>query len=361
MKLQSVSTRLVDVPLAKPIGTAIHQIRSVGCVLVEARSDDGTVGQSYVFAINANRLKAFDEMVNGLAEFALVGADPHDTEGIWHQLWSEVNPTGHKGVTISAMSALDVACWDLVGRAHGLPLHKMWGACRSRVPTYASSGLWLSQSVDELVVEADSFVNEGFTAVKVRIGSDRAADDVERVRAVRDVVGDDIDVLADANQKFTAKEAIRLGRALEEFNLLWLEEPVASYDLAGHARVRNALDTPIASGETEYTRFGMQAMLDAGAADILMPDLQRIGGYSEFRKASATASAQNIPISSHFFTEYSLCLAGATENCISAEHIDWFAPLFNETADLVDGCLIVPDRPGHGFTFDQDAVEHFAI
>ena len=351
MKVESVSTDLVELPLPKPIGTAIHSIRSVGCVLVEVRSTDGEVGQSYLFTINGDRLGSFHEMVRGLAEHSVVGADPRYTEQIWHSLWAEINPTGHKGVTISAMSALDVACWDLVGRSLGLPLHRLWGACRDSIPTYASSGLWLSQSIDELVAEARSFVELGFTAMKVRLGSPRIAEDVVRVRAVRDAIGPEIGLLADANQKFTAKQAIRLGRALEEFNLEWFEEPVPAYDLAAHARVRDALDVPIASGETEYTRYGMQAMLDAGAADVLMPDLQRIGGYSEFRKASAAASARNVPVSSHIFTEHSLCLAGSLDNCISVEHMDWFAPLFNEPMELKDGKLVVPNRPGHGFTF----------
>ncbi len=360
MKVESVTTTLVEVPLPKPIGTAIHSIQSVGCVLVEACSTDGVVGQSYVFTINGDRLKAFDEMIVGLSRFVL-GHEAHGTEGLWHRLWTEINPTGHKGVTISAMSALDVACWDIVGRTLDMPLHHLWGSCRSEVPTYASSGLWLSQSVGELEAEAQSFLDQGFTAMKVRLGSDRIADDVERVRAVREVVGSDVDVLVDANQKFTPKHAIRLGRALEEFEPGWFEEPVAAYDLAGHARVRDALDVPIASGETEYTRLGIQAMLDAGAADVLMPDLQRIGGYSEFRKASAIASGHNIPVSSHFFTELSLCLAGSLENCISVEHVDWFAPLFKEAIELRDGKLVVPDRPGHGFTFAPDAFERFGI
>lgn len=361
VKVQSVATRLVEVPLVQPIGTAIHSIRSVGCVLVEVTSDQGTVGQSYVFAINGDRLRSFDEMIAGLADFAVVGSDPYDTEGIWHRLWAEINPTGHKGVTISAMSALDVACWDLVGRSHGLPLHKMWGACRSSVRTYASSGLWLSSSIDELVAEAASFVEQGFTAMKVRLGSQRATEDVARVRAVREAVGPDIDLLADANQKFTPKQAIRLGRMLDGFDLVWFEEPVPAYDLKGHAQVRDALDVPIASGETEYTRYGMQAMIEAGSADVLMPDLQRIGGYSEFHKASAAASANNLPVSSHIFTEHSLCLGGSIQNCISVEHMDWFAPLFNESMELVDGELVVPDRPGHGFTFNREAVDRFAI
>ncbi|MFW2383570.1 MAG: mandelate racemase/muconate lactonizing enzyme family protein [Acidimicrobiales bacterium] len=360
MKVELVTTTLVEVPLAKPILTAIHSIQSVGCVLVEVRSADGVTGQSYVFTINGDRLRAFDEMVVGLSRF-LLGHEAHAIEALWHRLWAEVNPTGHKGVTVSAMSALDVACWDLVGRTLDMPLHHLWGSCRSEVSAYASSGLWLSQSIGELQAQAKAFVDHGFTAVKVRLGSDRISDDVARVRAVRDVVGPAVEVLVDANQKFTPKHAIRLGRALEEFSIGWFEEPVSALDLAGHARVRDALDVPIASGETEYTRFGMQSMLDAGAADVLMPDLQRIGGYSEFKKASATASSQHIPVSSHYFTEHSLCLAGSLHNCISVEHTDWFAPLFTESVELNDGNLAIPDRPGHGFTFAPDAIERFAI
>jgi len=361
MQVTQLKTTLVELPFAKPIGTAIHAMRSVGCVLVEVHAEGGdVVGQSYVFTLNAARLRAFDETVRGFADF-VVGRDPHDTERVWHDIWSEINPTGHKGITISALSAIDVALWDLVGRSAGLPLHKMFGACRNEVDTYASSGLWLSLSTDELVTEAAGFVDQGFHAMKIRLGSERAADDVARVGAVRDAIGPDIDLLSDANQKFRPKEAIRLGRQLEQFNLVWFEEPVAAYDLAGHAQVRAALDMPIASGETEYTRYGIKAMIDAKAADILMPDLQRIGGFSEFRKAAATAAANNIPVSSHIFTEQSLCLAGSLENCISVEHMDWFSPLFNEEMELVDGKLLVPDRPGHGFTFDHAAIERYSF
>ncbi len=259
MKARShrLDTTLVDLPLAKPIGTAIHAIRSVGCVLVELETDDGVLGQSYLFTINGDRLRAFDETVRGLAHF-VIGRDPHDTEGIWHDIWAELNPTGHKGITISALSALDVACWDAAGRSVGLPLPKMFGACRDTVDTYASSGLWLSSSIDELRTEAAAFVEQGFRAMKLRVGSERTDDDVERVRAVRDAIGPDVGLMVDANQKFRAKEAIRLGRRLEEFDLTWFEEPVATHDLTGSGEVRAALDVPIASGETEYTRYGMQ-------------------------------------------------------------------------------------------------------
>lgn len=360
VKITSLTTTLVELPLPKPVGTAIHAIGSVGCVLVEVRTDDGVAGQGFVFTMNAARLRAFDETIRGLAHL-VEGRDPHEAEGIWHDIWREINPTGRKGITVSALAAIDMACWDAAARAVELPLYKMFGACRDRVDTYASSGLWLSSSIDELQTEAAAFVQQGFRALKLRIGSPDVAADVRRVRAVREVIGPDVGLLVDANQAFTPKQAIRLGRELDGFGLVWFEEPVSADDLRGHADVRAALDTPIASGETEYSRYGMQAMIDTRAADVLMPDLQRIGGFSEFRKAAATAAANHVQVSSHFFTEYSLSIAGSTDNCVSVEHIDWFAPLFVEDLELFEGRLVVPSRPGTGFTFDPDAVRRFAV
>ena len=350
MRIVAVETRLVDLPLPRPIGTAIHGIRSVGCVLVTLRTEDGIAGESFVFTINGARLAAFDEMIRGLGEL-IVGRDPHDTGAIWSDLWKEVNPTGHAGVTIAAMSSLDVACWDIVGRAADLPLSKVFGACRDSVDTYASSGLWLDASLSDIAEEATCLVEQGFTAVKLRIGNDRIGDDVERVRAVRSAIGNDVRLLIDANQKFVPKDAIRLGRRLDEFDITWFEEPVAVHDIRGCAEVRAALDIPIATGETEYTSRGIKQLLDQRAADIVMPDLQRIGGYTEFRRSAALAAADDTPVSSHFFTEHSLCVAAATPNCISVEHVDWFAPLFAESIELRDGQLVVPNRPGTGFTF----------
>ena len=148
---------------------------------------------------------------------------------------------------------------------------------------------------------------------------------------------------------------------LIQFDLGWFEEPVLYHDLTGCAEVRAALDTPIAAGETEYTRYGMRDMLDAGAVDVLMPDLQRIGGLSEMRRVAALAAACDVPISTHIFTEYSLCIAGAEANCISVEHMPWNAPLFQEVMDIDAGEIAIPQRPGHGFSFDQQAIKRFSI
>lgn len=360
MKITGFKTTLVDVPLAKPIATAIHQMKSVGCVLLELETDQGLVGESCVQTLNGARLKALHEMLLGFSH-QVEGRDPHQVARIWQDCWDEMNPIGHKGFTIYALTAIDTACWDLIGKAAEQPLHRVFGACRERVKTYASGGLWLSQSIDSLVEESAELVEQGFCAIKIRLGKPSIAEDVERVRAVRDAIGDRIELLADANQALSVKQAIRLGRELEAFNLGWFEEPVIYHDLQGCAEVRAALDTPIAAGETEYTRYGMRDILEAGAVDVLMPDLQRIGGPSEMRRVAALASAYDIPISTHIFTEYSLCIAGAESNCISVEHMPWNAPLFNESMEIRDGEITIPERPGTGFSFDKSAIKRFII
>lgn len=350
MVIESLDTRIVELSLSRPIGTALHQMRKVGCVLVTIRTSEGLTGEGFAFTLNGDRIRAFEETIRGLSPY-VVGSQAHDIERIFSDVWTALNPTGHAGITISALSAIDVALWDIVGKSVDMPLSKLFGGMRDRVETYASSGLWLSDSIEHLETEAQSLVKAGFTGMKIRVGSPDIDTDVARVRAVREAVGPTIDLYVDANQGLTVKQAIRLGRRLDEFDLVWFEEPVSYDDLVGHAEVRRALDTPIASGETTYTRFGMQAMLDARAVDVLMPDLQRIGGFGEFRRSAALASTHSVAVSSHFFTEYSLSLAGSLSNCTSVEHIDWFQPLFNEELELDAGQLVVPTRAGTGFTF----------
>ncbi|MGB6558165.1 MAG: mandelate racemase/muconate lactonizing enzyme family protein, partial [Pseudolabrys sp.] len=209
-----------------------------------------------------------------------------------------------------------------------------------------SGGLWLSSSDKELVAEAERFAAAGFRAMKMRLGSPEPATDVARVRAVRTAIGPKIKLMADANQGLTENQAIRLGRALEEFDLTWFE------------RVAAALDTPIASGETEYTRYGFRRMLELRSADILMPDLQRVGGVSEFIRVGHMAESYDIPVSSHLFPETSLQVLGALANTIYLEYMPWFSKLYNETIKFAEGQAIVPERPGWGFTFNQDYVSH---
>ncbi len=355
MKIHSVQTIPIIVALEKPLTTAIHRTSKIGCALVVIEADQGIQGQGYIISLNIKRLGSFVSMIESLTPL-LINKNPLYVEQIWNTMWQDINPAGLKGVSVSAMSAIDTALWDIVAKHAGLPVYHIWGACRDRVKAYASSGLWLGNTIDELIEEANQFINQGFRSIKLRVGSERIEDDIERARLLRESVGPDIEILTDANQSLTPRKAIALAQGLASLDIGWLEEPVPANDLVGHRRVMQAVDIPIASGETEYTRFGMKDMLDNDCIDILMPDLQRMGGFSEFRKATALAASYHIPVSTHIFTEYSLSIAGATHNCISVEHVNWFEHLFNEKIGIEQGEALIPDRAGHGFTFNDDYI-----
>jgi len=360
MKITGIRTRPIEIAFPAPIGTSIHRITGVSGLLVWLDTDEGLTGESYLWAIGAHKVPVLDAMVHALSG-TVVGKDPRDTEALYVDMWREINFLGHKGVTIFGIAAIDIACWDIKGKAAGMSVGRMLGRARDRVPAYASGGLWASLSIEELQAQARGFVADGFKAVKMRIGLPDIGRDLERVAAVRDAIGPDIALMADANQGLTVSHAIRLGRGLEPFNLVWFEEPVQAYDLAGSARVAAALDTPIASGETEYAKYGFQDMLERGSADILMPDLERVGGVSEWMKVAHMAAALDVPVSPHIFTEHSLQLCAAAANVTYSEHMPWFTELFQERMEMVDGDILIPDRRGLGFTFDPDAVERFAV
>jgi len=182
---------------------------------------------------------------------------------------------------------------------------------------------------------------------------------VERVRAVREAIGPEVDLMADVNQRLNVEQAVRLGRRLEEFNLRWLEEPVPAHDLEGCARVAAALDTPIAIGENESDRYGFRRILEMKAADVLMPDLARIGGFTEFLKVAHMAEAYDVPVSPHIYPEQSLQLMGSLPNAIYLEYMPWFSPLYLETIQIRNGKALLPQKPGIGFTFDPEAIERY--
>jgi L-alanine-DL-glutamate epimerase-like enolase superfamily enzyme len=357
MKVTRVETRCVTVKLDKPIGSALGQLHSFGCILVFVHCDSGIIGENLIFTLNARRTRVLQSMVEEMADL-VIGRDAGHIAGFWARAWRDINFLGHKGVPVVGISALDGALWDALGKMSNLPLYRILGGAQDRVPVYHSGGLWLSYSDKELVGEAERFAGAGFRAMKMRLGSPEPATDIARVRAVRTAIGPKIKLMADANQGLNESQAIRLGRALEEFDLTWFEEPLPAWDLDGLARVAAALETPIASGETEYTRYGFRRMLELRSADILMPDLQRVGGVSEFIRVGHMAESYDIPVSSHLFPETSLQVLGALANTIYLEYMPWFSKLYNETIEFAEGQAIVPERPGWGFTFNQDYVSH---
>jgi L-alanine-DL-glutamate epimerase-like enolase superfamily enzyme len=341
------------------VRTAVHDIRTVDTVLVVLETDAGASGTGYCFAFGPRRARSLFALVEDLAPL-YEGQDPAAAPALFQKAWSSLNFIGHAGVAVMALSALDTACWDLAAQRANLPLFRYLGGTRDRVPTYASSGLWLDYSIDELLREAEKFLQEGHRAMKMRLGRP-LREDVERARRLREAIGPDVKLLADANQGWDEATAIRAGRALEPFDLYWLEEPLPYEDVEGHARVAAALVTPLASGETEYGPLGMKRYLEHRAADILMPDLQRMGGVTGFMKAAALCEAFHTPVSTHLFVEASVHALAAAPNGLILEHMDWWQELFAEPLRVVAGDVVLPQRPGIGLRLDHGSVERFRV
>lgn len=354
-RIASISTKRVDLPLDVPVITPMHEIRSISCLLVTVTTEDGTTGEGFAFCFGKERLLVIEAMVHALRS-EIIGANALDPAALWEDLFKLQNFFGYAGVAVIGMTPIDVACWDIVGKTRDEPLSSVFGFARDRVPAYASGGLFLYTETKALEAEAQRLLDQGFRAMKLRLGNLPLSQNIERAEAVRAAIGPEIGLMVDVNQGLTVADALALGRALERFDLTWYEEPIATWDHHGHAELVAALNTPIASGETEYLRFGIRNMIERGSADILMPDLQRLGGFTDFLRSIEDIRAANLRYSPHLFTEHSLHLV--TEGCDIVEHMPWFAPLFREKLALDgDGMLEIPKRPGIGFTFDHDALD----
>lgn len=358
MKIAEVVIHRLSVPLPRPVRTASHDYRHVDTVLVEMRTDGGLVGSGYAFAFGSLRARALAALVEDLAPL-YTGQDPTAVRAIHARAWTSINFIGHAGVAMMALAALDTACWDLAARAAGLPLFRYLGGDRARVPVYASSGLWIDYPMDVLLAEAERFRAAGHRAMKMRIGGADTALDVERVRRLREALGPQVALLADVNQGWDEPTALRVGRQLEAYDLYWLEEPLPYQDLEGCARVSAALTMRVATGETDYGSLAMKRHLDLRAADVLMPDLQRMGGITGYVKAAALCEAYHQPVSSHLFMEASCHALAAAPNGLILEHMDWWQELYTERLAIEDGHLRVPERPGIGLDLAPAALQRF--
>jgi L-alanine-DL-glutamate epimerase-like enolase superfamily enzyme len=357
MNVTDIVVHRLSVPLPRPVRTARHDHATADTVVVEMRADVGLVGSGYCFAFGRRKAAALAALVEDFAE--VYRGRTAAPQARFAEAWRGMHFIGHTGLALMALSALDTACWDVAARAANQPLFRYLGGDRTRVPTYASSGLWIDYSVDDLLREAEAFRAQGHRAMKMRVGRSDPEEDVERVRILRDALGGDAALLADVNQGWDEPTAIRIGRRLEPHGLYWLEEPLPYEDLEGCARVAAALDMRIATGETDYGSLAVKRHLEARAADVLMPDLQRMGGPSEFMRAAALCQAWHQPVSSHLFTETSAHLLAAAPNALILEHMAWWQDLFTEPLTIDGGCVVLSERPGIGVDLSQPALKRF--
>ena len=360
MKITSLRTELVHLPFSSVIKQeGLGELHSLDCVLVYLETDAGLVGEGLVFSINKQRLSSLYDMVRSF-EPLVAGLDPAFGGSFGSRVLSVVGPSGPSSMAIVGMAGIDEAILDLRAKAAGLNVSRLLGACRTAIPVYRSVGLGHDYSLDELQRAAAGFVETGFRGMKMNVGKHSMEEDVARVRAVREAIGPSVSLRADLNQRSTVSQAIQLGRMLEPFNLAWLEEPVRYHDHAAEAAIAAELDTPIASGESVFGYRGILEMLQLRAADVIMPDLQRMGGPTGYLKATHLAEAFDTPVSSHLCHEMNLALLATVPNAVVLEHAPWFEAIYREKLELnSEGQAIVPDTPGWGFSFDPVAVKRY--
>ncbi len=359
MKITGVHSQIVLVPLDIPIVSAIRRADRVALVLVAVQTDMGITGLSYLQAFGVEQGRAVQALLAYLGG-VLDGEDPLLTLRCYRLMDRANNLLGRGGVATFALSGIDMALWDIKGKAYNTPVAALLGAAGTRVAAYQSAGLWLN-SPSEVADQALELKEAGHGALKMRVGRAEPAEDVEAVHRVRDAVGGQIVLMADANQAWTPRQAIDLGRALEPFDLYWLEEPVDHDDVEGHARVTRELAQQIASGENSYLPQGFRTLVEARAADILMPDLQRVGGISGWRQVAAVADVWKLPLASHLFPEMSAHVMAASPTAVLLEYMPWAQPLMGEKMELREGMVEVPMRPGLGLVFDQAQIERYAV
>ena len=358
-RIRGISLSLVFLPLRTPISDAKvytgrqRPLTEVAMLFAEIRSEGGRTGLGFSYAKRAGGPGLFAHAKEIAGD--LLGEDPSDIGRLWQKLvWAGAS-VGRSGLATQAIAALDVALWDLKARRAGLPLAKLLGAHRDRVSCYNTSGGFLSSPTEEVLSNVDQALAAGIGGIKIKVGHPDTAVDLARLTAVREHVGDGVPLMVDANQQWDRISALRIGRQLERFNLVWIEEPVDAYDAEGHAALAAALDTPIATGEMLTSVAEHAELIRARAADFVQPDAPRVGGITQFLRIMAQADEAKLALAPHFAMELHLHLAAAYPGTTWVEHFEWLEPLFNERLEVRDGCMLVPPRPGLGLSLSEQA------
>jgi L-alanine-DL-glutamate epimerase-like enolase superfamily enzyme len=366
MQITRVTTRVLDTlddsPLVPGLPEPGEHTGPRQLLTLELGTDAGLVGLGVTFWHGA-LAPALTAALDALARLTL-GEDPTRVEVVARKLRGATGRTSARGSGIFnlALAAVDMACWDIKGKAAGQSVCALLGGARDRIPTYASGALLRGYSLDCLERTSRSLIEMGFRQMKMQCGSEATAGgSVERVRVVREAVGPDVDVMCDVNQLWSVHQAVEMGRLLEPYRLYWLEDPTVPEDHPGLARIAEALTTPIVAGEYCYDISAFRHLLEARSTDIVMIDLLRVGGITQWLKVAALAEAFNQTVVSHLLPEIHVQLVAAVPNGLTVEYRPLTSGVFEAVPELSDGQLVVPERPGLGLTLDPRAVQRYEI
>lgn len=359
-RIEWIALRLVFLPLQAPISDAKvltgrqKPLTEIAFLFAEIETREGQRGIGFSYSKRAGGRGQY-EHAKEIAP-ALLGEDPNDIARLWDKLvWAGAS-VGRSGLATQAIAAFDIALWDLKAKRAKLPLAKLLGAFRDSVQCYNTSGGFLSSPIEEVIANIGLSLERGIGGIKIKVGQPDPMIDLQRIEAVRKHLGDQLPLAVDANQQWDRTTAQRFGRIVEPYNLTWIEEPLDAYDAEGHATLAAMLDTPIATGEMLTSVAEHGELIRHRSVDFIQPDAPRVGGITPFLKIMAMADQHHLRLAPHFAMEIHLHLAAAYPREPWVEHFEWLEPMFNERLQIEGGRMIVPNRPGLGFSLSEQAV-----
>ena len=357
MKISSVQARWLRTPLNPPLRDSLHELSAIDWILVEVEAG-GIVGNSYMLSFDFAPRQMLSFVTDELQKHAL-GMESDNIQAVFERMLRATEYVGQSGLAMWAVSAIDTALWDLLAKKLGVSASILFGRYTCEVPAYASGG-WLSYSDDELVAKAIANVTKGFRAIKLKINNS-VGSSLRRVGLVREAVGYDIQIMVDANQGLEFESALRISQRLWDLNVVWLEEPFRKDDLANYSRLRQHSALPIAAGEREFGQEPFARLVNGRCIDIVQPDLMRIGGVTNWLKVAHLSESNMLRVAPHFYKEFDVHLSASLPNLIAIEWFDWIDPLLVHPLQLRNGMAVVPDGPGFGSEFRQDAIDEFEV
>ncbi|CAB3800507.1 Mandelate racemase [Paraburkholderia ultramafica] len=356
IRITGLRARAVNIPLQYPVKTAVGTVATSPLVLIDLQTNANFIGTSYLFTYTPLALKSVQRMVEELS--AVVKDMPLAPFAIDQLMLSRFRLIGHTGIVRMATAGIDMAIWDAQAKLHNLPLVELLGGTARPLAAYDSHSMDDVQLAQKRAADA---VASGFTAIKTKIGYPTLEHDIKVVRAIREAVGDAVQIMVDYNQGLTVPEAIQRGKALEWEGVAWIEEPTLQHDYVGHSAIRDALQIPVQLGENWFGPEEMTKAIAARACDLCMPDLMKIGGVSGWLRASALAEQYGLPMSSHIFQEFSAHLLAVSPTCHWLERMDLAGPIVEPTLQFKDGNAHFGDAPGAGIIWREKEVDRFLV
>jgi L-alanine-DL-glutamate epimerase-like enolase superfamily enzyme len=366
MRITQLESQLLRLPLSRPVTSLAgsehgSRLDHIFLLLVHLDTDAGHRGLGFAYTLEGGG-RALKVIADDDLAPLVVGEDPLDHERLGAKVYWRLQGIGRHGLVAQVYSAVDLALWDLKGKVAGLPLYKLLGGARDAAPVYGADTGWLWMTPEEIIEASQPYLDQGMMGIKVKVGNSDPELDAERVTRIREAFGEDVWLAVDANQRYDFGTALSMGHFFEEeIGADWFEEPISCEDLEGHVRLAQRLEIPIAVGETLWSLEEFQSYLDKGGAEIVQPDLTRLGGLTALLRVAMLADFHHKPVAPHLMPEVAVHLACGLPQCRMVEYMPWLFPAFVEPPAIVKGRLVPPNRPGLGLEILHDAVEKYRV